>query len=286
MDGLPLAIELAAARSDLFTTAALLRHLERGLAVLTTRRAGRPPRQQTLRAALAWSFELLSADEQRLFTRLGAFVGGWDLEAAENVCAVAGDSGLGVAAGLANLMTHSLVRVTRGPQPDTTRYDMLETVREYAVERLQASPEDAQTRQRQAAYFVELVEAGDAELGGPRMGAWVARLAAEDPNVRAALGWLEANSAVDNALRLAGALWRFWQVHGHVTEGRAWLDRLLLRDPAEPSGARARALVGAGALAWRAQDTPSAKRWLAQARDACAAVDDQAGLATALKTSG
>jgi predicted ATPase len=279
LDGLPLAIELAAARSDLFTPAALLARLDRRLRLLTVGASERPACQQTLRAALAWSYDLLPASEQRLFGRLGAFDGGWDLEAAEAVCAAADDTGAGVADGLAALAATNLIGSGRG-----TRFEMLETVREYAAERLDRDPECTSVKERHAAYFVELAETADAELAGPRMGAWLARLAIEHPNLRAALDWLAARDA---GLRLAGALWRFWQVHGHVAEGRRWLERLLeLQANGALSQARARALVGAGALAWRQQDGPAARRWLSAAVDACRAVDDRAGLATAQKYLG
>jgi predicted ATPase len=281
LDGLPLAIELAAARSDQFSPQALLVRLERRLSLLTTSELDRPARQQTLRATLAWSYELIAPAEQRLFGRLGAFVGGWDLEAAEAVCGTPDDPGLAVAAGLAALVAANLVGSS------AARYEMLETVREYAAERLAQAPDYGAVKQRHVDYFVGLAETGDDELAGPRVGAWLTRLSAEHPNLRAALTWLAEHGSPETALQLASSLWRFWQVRGHVVEGRAWLERLLARqDALEFTLPRARALVGAGALAWRQQDRPAAERWLLEAVEAQRVVGDRAGLATALKYLG
>jgi len=281
LDGLPLAIELAAARSDLFDPPALLERLGRRLPLLIATAPRRPARQQTLRAALAWSYELVDDGDRHLFGELGSFVGGWDLEAAEAVCSPAADSGLSVPRGLSRLVAANLVRV------DGARFDMLETVREYAHERLAQQPGRASTQGRHAEYFAALAETGDAELAGPRMAAWLTRLSLEHPNLRAALTWLAANGPLDTGLRLSSALWRFWQVRGHVVEGRSWLERLLALSQGEPSTvARARALVGAGALAWRAQDEANARRWLDEAVAVCRAVGELAGLATALKYQG
>jgi predicted ATPase len=283
LDALPLAIELAAARADLFSPVELLARVAADSSSLASRGGRETPHHQTLRAALAWSFDLLPSDEQRLFARLGAFVGGWDIEAAEAICAASDDSGGGVVRGLTHLVSHSLVRVADGPLPDTLRYSMLETVREYALERLQ----DNAIRSRHATYFTELAATGDSALGGSRMGAWVARLRLEQPNLRAALTWLNGQDEVDNGLRLAAALWRFWQLDGDVVEGRTWLEGFLQRVRAEPpSVSTARALVGAGALAWRAQDTAAAVHLLTRARAACSEVGERAALATTVKYLG
>jgi predicted ATPase len=284
LDGLPLALELAAARVDLFAPDALLLQLERGLVPLTARASDLEPRQQTLRATLAWSVQLLSSSERSVFIALGAFVGGWDLQAAEAVCRPQSgdDAGLLVVDGLARLAAVNLIRIREG------RYEMLETTREFAVKLLKRTDQHDVIRQQHAAYFERIGASGDAEMGGPRMGAWLIRLESEHANLRAALAWFESTHAIDAALGLAAALWRFWQVHAHVTEGRRWLERLLGHPPgaSEVTPARARALVGAGALAWRAQDGPAARRWLVEARWACEAAAELAGLATALKFLG
>lgn len=285
LDGLPLALELAAARSNLFAPDELLARLERRLPLPIAGRLDLPARQQTLRATLAWSYDLLSTDQRRLFAQLGVFVAGFDLEAAETVCTLPADTGLGIVAGLEALADQSLLRPLTLPD-GTLRYTMLETVREYAAERLAAGADEPATRHAHAHYFLTLAEAGDAAIAGPSGGAWIARLAAEHDNLRAALGWFAGRSESEPGLRLAAALWRFWQVQGHLIEGRGWLERLLAEDAGPPTAPRARALVGAGALAWRQQDAHRAREWLDAAVEACRATGESAGLATALKHLG
>jgi len=281
VDCLPLAIELVAARVELFDPLALLERLERRLPMLASGLPDRPARQQTLRATLGWSYGLLEPPHQELLARLGAFVGTFDVEAAERVCSPPGDDGLSVAAGLDALIDASLVR--RVEQPGAVRYEMLETIREYAAERLGMEPYRSATHQRHAEHFMWLAETADAELGGPRMDAWLARLAVDHPNVRAALTRLAESAQIELGLRLGAAMWRFWQVRGHMSEGRGWLDRFLDVPDPQPSRARARALVGSGALAWRQQDTLHASERLLDAVAVCRVVDERAGLATALK---
>ncbi|HYI16213.1 MAG TPA: protein kinase [Thermomicrobiales bacterium] len=285
LDGLPLAIELAAARVNLFAPAELLARLTSRLPVLTAVGRDLPARQQTLRATLAWSYDLLAPSERQLFARLGVFAGGFDLEAADAICVTTGDTGLGVVVGLEALSGQSLLPSVTSPTGDV-RYLMLETVREYAAERLAASDEDAVVRQRHAEYFLALAEAGDGAIAGPNGGAWIAQLAVEHDNLRAALDWLGGQPDSEQALTLAAALWRFWQVHGHLTEGRRRLEGLLADNAAPPTTGRARALVGAGALAWRQHDATAAQHWLDEAVRVCRTVDEPAGLATALKHLG
>jgi hypothetical protein len=249
--------------------------------MLTSGLPGHPARQQTLRATIGWSYALLEAPWQDLFARLGAFIGSFDLESAEGVCSAPDDPGLSVATGLAALTDASLV--LRIEQPGGIRYEMLETIREYAAERLQVLPDGASTHERHAKHFLWVAERADAELGGPLMEAWLTRLALDHPNVRAALVWLAESAQTELGLQLAASMWRFWQVRGHMTEGRAWLERFLNVEDGRPSRARARALVGSGALAWRQQDAPHARERLLQAVAACREVDERAGLATPLK---
>jgi predicted ATPase len=279
LDCLPLAIELAASRANLFGPADLLARLERGLALVAAGAADRPPRQLSLRATLAWSYELLPPSAQRLFAGLGCFVGGADLEAIEAVCAEPSDVGLTLVTDLSDLAAASLLTQAA----DGARYEMLETVREYAAERLATG---AGTRGRHAAHFLDLAETADARLGGPLVDAWLKRLALEHPNLRAALAWLAEQPSKDGGLRLAAALWRFWQVHGHLSEGRTWLEALLDATSEQSGSARARALVGAGALAWRQRDVARAQTCLSQAVEACREVGESAGLGTALKHLG
>lgn len=285
LDGLPLAIELAAARANLFTLPVLLARLERRLPILTASSGDLPARQQTLRATLAWSYDLLDEAERCLFARLGVFAGGCDLEAAEAVCASNSDAGLGVVAGLVSLADKSLLRPA-STRDGERRYEMLETVREYAVDRLNAGQDAEPICQRHADYFVTLAELADAALAGPTAGAWLARLAVENNNLRAALSWLANQANPEPGLRLAAALWRYWQVHGHLAEGRGWFDRLLSASSGQISEARARALVGAGALAWRQHDEVCSQHLLEEAVMACQATHELIGLATALKHLG
>jgi hypothetical protein len=281
LDGLPLALELAAARCNLFSPQALLARLDQRLTLLHDGVRERPARQQTLRATLAWSYDLLRPAEQALLRRLAVFVGGFDMEAAQAVCASARDSGAALPRGLAALVASSLLRTG-----ESGRYEMLETVHEYAAERLAASSRSQLVHERHAQHFLQLAEAADVEMAGPRVTAWVARLSDEHANLRAALTWLREHHQVDTALQLAGALWRFWQVHGYVSDGRRWLELVLDASADTPSLARARALVGAGALAWRQQDPAQAQLRLEEAVRVCRAVGDRTGLATALKHLG
>jgi non-specific serine/threonine protein kinase len=293
LDGLPLALELAAAWLRLLPPAALLARLERALPVLVGGPRDLPARHRTLRATIDWSWDLLEEPERRLMRRLAVFAGGCTLDAAEAVAGDGAEDRAGAAPAvltrLAALVDASLLRAL--PAADSAgaaepRLAMLETIREYAGEQLAASGEADDVRRRHAEYFLALAEAGDAAIAGPAGGAWLARLAAEHDNLRAALGWLSGRAEIEAGLRLAAALWRFWQVHGHLTEGRGWLERLLAAGDERPTAARARALVGAGALAWRQQDAEAARRRLAEAVAACRAADEPAGLATALKHLG
>jgi len=302
LDGLPLALELAAAQIRLLPPAALLAQLDHRLAVLTGGARDLPARQQTLRATLAWSYDLLAPDEQALFRRLAVFVGGCALEAAGVVCQVAVDEGAtvpegeDVLVGLGALVSQSLVRLE---EPDgEPRFTMLETIRDYALEYLRADGEEADTRRRHAAYYLTLAEASVLALRGSERGVWLARLEREHDNLRAALRWAR-ESAGDPAerggeveLRLAGALWRFWYVRGHLSEGRRWLEGLLAEGEGTEgsvgrSAARAPALRGAGVLALYQGDDARARvlleESLAQAAgsayDRSAALHDLAALA-------
>jgi hypothetical protein len=231
----------------------LLARLDRRLAVLTGGRRDAPARQQTLRAALDWSHELLRPDEQTLLRRLSVFAGGCTLEAAEAVGAGSTAAGIApspdVLEGVAALVDQSLLR--REEQPDgTLRLGMLETVREYALERLEASGEAAAVGARHATHYLALAERAAPELRGRREAAWLGRLAQETGNLRAALRWWTDRADAAGALRLAGALGWFWALRGRTAEGRRWLaDALALPGAAGAGGPRARALAQAGGLA-------------------------------------
>jgi predicted ATPase/class 3 adenylate cyclase len=268
LDGLPLALELAAARVRLLPPRALLARLEHRLPLLTGGARDLPARLQTMRDAIAWSYDLLPAGEQTLFRRLGAFAGGCSLEAAEAVCATGDGGGAGgtgdVATdaldGLAALVDQSLLRRDEaGDDGGEPRFVMLETVREYALERLAASGEAAAVRGAHAAHFLDLAERAEPGLRGPEQAAWLDRLEREHDNFRAALRWAVERGEADLGLRLGGALWRFWYTHAHLSEGREWLTALLADPGAGRSAARAKALAGLGTLTWFRGDDRAAR---------------------------
>ena len=244
LDGLPLAIELAAARVAPLAPATLLARLDRRLPLLTGGARDLPARQRTLRDAIAWSHDLLSAEEKALFRRLAVFVGGGTLEAAEAVCRSEDEAGTDVLANLASLTAKSLVRHEEGPD-GAPRYRMLETIREFALERLETSGEAAAIRRAHAASFLTFAERYERAGLLPDGDQALALLEAEHANLRAALAWLEEAGEVGRLLRLAAALGRFWYSLGHYREGRDWLQRALAPDGAAADG-RAKALVAIG----------------------------------------
>jgi predicted ATPase len=239
LDNLPLALELAAARAMLFTPEQLLERLGQRLDLF---KAGRDadPRQQTLRATIGWSHDLLDEDERRLFRRLAVFVGGCTYEAAEAVCEADPDR-------LQSLLDKSLLR--RRDSVLGARCWMLETIREYAEEQLEAAEEGGALRRRHAEHFLRLAERAEPELKRAQQHEWLELLGAEHDNLRAALSWARESGSHDVELRLVGALGRFWYVRGHVSEGRLWVEGALARVGDEPSLARARALTAASYLA-------------------------------------
>ena len=227
LDGLPLAIELAAARVKVLTPAAILGRLESRLRLLTGGARDLPERQQTLRRAMDWSYELLAGEEQKLFRRLAVFVGGFTLEAAEAVANAGADLDLDAFDGVASLVDKSLLQ-QMGESAGEARFGMLETVREYGLERLAASAEEAATRRAHAAYFLIVAEDGAPHMaGGAEQAIWLERFFSEHDNIRAALAWLTRTDNADWGLRLARALSQFWLEHAHPTEGRKWIAALL-----------------------------------------------------------
>jgi len=267
LDGLPLALELAAARLSLLTPAALLARLEHRLPILTRGARDLPERQQTLRNTIAWSYDLLEADEQQLFRRLAVFVGGFTLEAVEAVCVFdaartssssEADEGA-VLEQLAQLLDKSLVQAQQGTGGEP-RFTMLETIHEYAQDQLVASGEAAAVQQRHADYFLRLSEEAEPHMFSPERDVWMERLDREDANLRAALAWSKADSnAVQTGLRLGRALSFYWFLRGSEREGRTWLEGMLERtDGTDRGAARGRALHGAGWLAWAEGDYAAA----------------------------
>jgi len=253
LDGLPLAIELAAARSRIYPLQTLLEQLGNRLKLLTGGPRDVPTRQQTLRGAIGWSYDLLDAGEQTLFRRLAVFVGGCRLEAAEAVCNGQTLQGLNILDGILSLVNKTLLR-QEAEADGAPRFAMLETIREYALECLAASGELDAIRQRHAACLLALAEEAEPKLTGSEQKQWLDRLETEHDNLRAALGWLEESRAVEAGWQLGGALWRFWSMRGYLREGRERLAALLdlagERLPSERGrAARAKALKAAGTLA-------------------------------------
>jgi tetratricopeptide (TPR) repeat protein len=247
LDGLPLAIELAAALVKMLPPQALLKRLEQRLPLLTGGARTLPARQQTMRNAIAWGHDLLAPDEQTLFRRLAVFPGGCTIEAAE---AVANPDGTrDVFAGLSSLVDKSLLRQDEGADGEP-RFRMLETVREFGLERLDVSGEEPATRDRHAGFFLDLAERADPEIMETADSTWLDVLDREHDNLRAALTWSRDTSDHDTLLRLAGDLALFWYYRGYLDEGRRWLDQALETPPDDASPRpRAWALACRGMLA-------------------------------------
>jgi non-specific serine/threonine protein kinase len=274
LDGLPLAIELAAARVKLLPPDALLQRLEHSLGLLVGGRRDLPPRQQTLRATIGWSYELLSDGAKRLLAACSVFRGGANLENIESVCRDTFGDDISVLDGLQQLVEQSLLRrVTGEPSP---RFTMLEVIREFAVERLSEMPEAHEIGARHSAEFLAMAEQAERELRGPLEKSWLERLELEHNNLRAAMDWYRDRTPL-NALRIAAALaGYFWGRRGHFSEGRERLDQLLALVP-EQSSTRASALTGAGWLAIDQGDFPEAARLLCESVEISRRLGDTLG---------
>jgi predicted ATPase/DNA-binding XRE family transcriptional regulator len=262
LDGLPLALELAAARARFLGPTALLSRLDRALEAKGGAARDLPERQRTMRSTLNWSHDLLHVPEKELFRRLSVFAGGWTLEAAEALGEVEGEEG-GLEADeilslLGNLVEQSLV-VAQAEADGSVRYGMLEPVRQYALEKLEQSAEEQQVRRLHALWCTWFAEEAAKELAGPDQGKWFDRLETEHDNLRAALSWSLEGNEPETGLRLAAALWRMWNARGYMQEGRGWLEKALSSADGRPSPERARALNGAGAIAYQQGDLHSAK---------------------------
>src|ERR687894_2385677 len=226
LDGLPLAIELAAARVKLLPPGAMLGRLGRRLKLLTGGARDLPERQRTLRGAIEWSHTLLEEGEKTLFARLAVFSGGRTLEAIEAICDTEGDLPIEAFEGVSSLVDKSLLRQEEGPNGEP-RFVMLETVHEFAREKLGQSAETQEIKRVHAEYFLTLIEVAHPELKGPDQLEWLERLEAEHDNMRAALSWASERKEVEVALRLGGSLWWFWWMRGYYSEGRRWLQEAL-----------------------------------------------------------
>ncbi len=275
LDGLPLAIELAAARSKLLPPQALLKRLSHRLEVLTGGAQDLPARQQTLRNTLQWSYDLLTEEEQRLFRWLSIFVGGCTLEAAEAVCQAGqagGEQASSVLEGIASLLDKSLVQQTER-EGDAPRLVMLETIREFGLECLERQGELEAARRAHAHYYLALAEQAEPHLLGPEQLLWLDRLEQELDNLRAILqaGIAEGVEEREEALRLGAALRTFWQIYGHYSEGRNVLERLLAGAGTIAAPVRLKALNALGVILWSQNDTrglePVADEALALARE-------------------
>src|SRR5262245_35291168 len=284
LDGLPLAIELAAARVRTLTPKTMLNRLASRFELLTGGKRDLPERQQTLRAAVEWSHELLSVEEQKLFRRLGVFVNGCTLEAVEAVCNAAEDLNMSVLDGMESLAGQSLILQTQ-VQDGETRFTMLETIREYAVERLENSPDEVVSRRAHAAYCLVLAEEGGAQLTPVELEAWLGRCSVEHDNFRAAFDWLVRTQQGEWGLRLCAAVYPFWLEREHYGEGRERLAALL-ELPAKTTKASARALHAAGDLAWQQGDYIEAMRLHEKQLALDREIGDIAGVLSALTALG
>jgi predicted ATPase/class 3 adenylate cyclase len=247
LDGLPLAIELAASQVRVLGTQAILSRLEKHLPLAVGSASGRPERQQTMRGAIAWSYDLLEESERLLFARLSVFPGGCSLEAAEAVCD-AGDLAIPVLDGLGALVEKSLLRPIETPDSDV-RFGMLETILEYAGERLREHVDADATHRRLAEFLLAFAEEAEPHLTMENQVRWLDRCEGESANLRSAMRWAVEAGEAEIGLRMAAALWRFWQLRGPIREGRTALDQLLSLDGSSPQ-VRAKALGAAGGLAW------------------------------------
>lgn len=284
LDGIPLAIELAAARVRVLSVEQIATRLDDRFHLLTGGSRTMLPRQQTLRALIDWSHDLLSEEEQVLFRRLTVFAGGWTLEAAEVVCAFGDIESHAVLDLLASLADKSLVIAeTEG---DTARYRLLETIRQYAADKLLRAGDAVIARDQHRDWFTSLAERAEAEMAGAEQQAWRERLEADHDNLRAALAWsLESDPAV--SVRLVGSLRRFWSQRHHIAEGRRWTEAVLTQASPATSmldqRAWARLLLCAGVLA---SEQRSARTYIEQSLPLFRAIGDQWGLSRSLRALG
>jgi tetratricopeptide (TPR) repeat protein len=286
LDGLPLALELAAARVKLLPLPVLLTRLEHRLPILTGGARDLPARQQTIRAAIDWSYRLLDADEQALFARLGVFVGGCTIAAAEVVCNIAGDLPMDVLDGLAALVDKSLLQQIEVPNGEQ-RFSMLETIGAYASERLTEGEDIRAVRQQHMHYYLAQAEQAASESNGPQQRAWFDRLHQEHGNLRAALDWIMEQDAADLGIRLVRALEEFWFLEGYHSEGHQWTTSLLARArTAWPAELRAQALGIAGFMAWQHGDYAAAGGPLEESAAIYRRLNDKRGLAATLNLLG
>jgi predicted ATPase/DNA-binding CsgD family transcriptional regulator len=293
LDGLPLALELAASRIKLLPPQALLTKLDHRLYVLTGGARDLPPRQRTLRNTIEWSYNLLDVQEQKLFRSLSVFVRGCTLEAAEAVCDALENASASMASSIldsiASLIDKSLVQQTT-QDGEPSRLVMLETIREYGLEVFTSSGEVEAVREAHATYYLALAEQAESQVLGPQQFSWHERLEREHDNLRAALRWfLKQGSDAHRgelALRLGGTLAQFWESHGYMSEGRYWLERVLSISHGVRSTGRAKALIGAGTIAAFQDDSDQAEAWCREGLALYRELGDHWGSAAALMMWG
>jgi predicted ATPase len=294
LDGLPLAIELAAARIKALTPQAIQQRLNRRLQLLTGGARDLPARQQTIRNAITWSYDLLEEGEKILFRRLAVFVGGCTLGAAESVCTQDGQSdpdvvdvpdALDVLDGITSLVDKSLLR-QKAQDDGEPRFTMLETIKEYGLEQLELSGEADTIRQAHINFYLDLAETAEPELTGANQKMWLDRLELEHDNFRAALRQAAEHGAAETGIRLAGALWRFWLMRSHMSEGREWLAGMLAMTDGEQTAARAKALIGAGTLAQNQSDFDLARKLFEEGLIVYRELGDRSGVAASLTNLG
>lgn len=283
LDGLPLAIELAAARVRMLAPEAMIKRLEERLKLLTGGGRDKAERQQTMRGAIAWSYALLAEPDQLLFARLSVFAGGCTFEAAEVVVNGTGD--LDLFDGIGRIVEHSLLRQEDGPAGEP-RFRMLATIREFAEERLVERGEAEALKQAHAANFLDFAEAAKSELAGPEQGKWLDRLETEHDNLRAAIEWYGHKAETTDQLRLVSRLFRFWLVRGHLSEGRARLEQALAAATDAPPVLRAEAMNAVGALASARGEYDAAERRYEEALALYRSVPDDGGIAHVLDNLG
>jgi len=285
LDGLPLAIELAAARTKLLSTQTILDRLQSRLQLLTSGALDLPERQQTLRNTIDWSHDLLNEAEQKLFRRLAVFVGGCTMEGGEAVCNTRYDLGIDLFDGLSSLLDKNLIQ--RAERHDSeARFTMLETIREYAIERLRSNGEERAGRRAHAAYCLVIAEEGNPELSPAERTAWLSRCDLEIDNFRSALDWLFETQNLDWALRLCMALFRFWDMREHLAEGRSHLERVLRLAGDGYVPERARIGIFLGALSTALGDFPAARRFSQQSLNLYEGLQDHRGIAASLNALG
>lgn len=285
LDGLPLAIELAAARVKLLSPEQILDRLGRSLSLLTGGARDRSDRQRTLRGAIDWSYNLLDEPRQAFFARLAVFAGGWSLESAEEVCNPGGELVADTLEVLASLADESLIHAAddEGQEP---RFEMLQVIREFAMEKLDAASDDQAIRRRHALHLLALAETAEPELLRADLRRWQDRLLRDEENLRTALRWSLGHGEAEIGMRLAASLWRFWHYWALIREGRGWLEGMLeLPAAGEPSLARARALNALGGLVYWQGDAERAARLYDEALDIIRHHGDEHALADNLMDS-